>query len=323
MEQFREDYPGIIPDTVKYSNYFHDPSTEYGIKGGWNYHIQKNLLTLAQYNAQGDYLSVYMSDYDPKKITAQFEKYRKAYEQLVKDYQGKYGKCKNVIVSNPEFIDPKVKSTTYDIQIHTWEHGQEIIIAKFYFSGDTPPSERDEFIANSEGPSYHYNISIEHRKKPNIATLIVPLPSKVRAFQLGMRTDQFAQHYPHLFPNGILLRGAFTKEGTWNGLDGKWYFKFEDGKLESFSFSHYISDFKDLTEENFDKCLAATRKIIDDCSSHGKPKTTEGTLKFRDPGKDRHWGYDVIKAVWKDETEVIFDFFGGKGTYFFVVKFQR
>lgn len=140
----------------------------------------------------------------------------------------------------------------------------------------------------------------------------------------GMTIDQFKKTCPDLKP---VDNSQFSHEETLHGLNGKWTFDFKQGRLSWILFDYYIQKYEDLNEKNFNKCLKATEKIIADLTKlYGKPyEVEEGTKKFRDPGKDRHWGYDVIEAKWKsggNEITAKFKFFGSKGEYFFVVSVE-
>ncbi|GMT50335.1 MAG: hypothetical protein IEMM0008_1874 [bacterium] len=107
-------------------------------------------------------------------------------------------------------------------------------------------------------------------------------------------------------------------------MKGKWYFRFENKKLSWYSFSFYITDYKKLNKSNFQRCLKGTEKIIAYLSElYGKPsERVDGIKYFKDPFKERHFGYNVVRAKWKTKRETIkasFYFFGSKGHYWFVV----
>lgn len=138
----------------------------------------------------------------------------------------------------------------------------------------------------------------------------------------GMTISEFRKIYPKVAPS-VDTKQCQMEEKV-NGLDGKWTFDFKDGKLAWITYDYYVQEHENLNEKNFNKCLKGAEKIISDLTKiYGKPTELEnGTKKFRDPAKDHHWGYDVIQAKWKtDKYEVNsgFEFFGGKGQYFFVV----
>ena len=112
-----------------------------------------------------------------------------------------------------------------------------------------------------------------------------------------------------------------------HGLDGRWTYTFEGGKLKWAMFNRYIDE---LTQANFDRCLSATDAIIADYTrQYGPPASLKpGTRTFKDPYDpkvERHWGYEVMEATWKADGmkfHVDFDFMGGKGDYHFLVQME-
>ena len=147
-----------------------------------------------------------------------------------------------------------------------------------------------------------------------------------RNITVGMPYKVFKKQF-----SGASIKGK--SDGQWSlkdnlyGLQGKWTYTFKKNSLEWYLFDYYSYD---IDRKNFGKCLKAAKNIIKYYTSRfGKPlEIKNGNQKFIDPYKKRHWGYEVIKAVWKTDNEkfqVLFDFFGAKGGYFFLVKieFQR
>lgn len=144
--------------------------------------------------------------------------------------------------------------------------------------------------------------------------------SKVK---IGMSLDDFTKIYTGLeqqrYENSLTL----LRPENLFGLEEKWGYRFEKGKLDWIYFNKYQDE---ISEDNFDQCLAATREIISAYTlTYGKPDTLiSGDTLFRDPYQKRHWGYDVIEARWKNvngmKIKVEFTFFGGKGEYSLLVK---
>lgn len=140
---------------------------------------------------------------------------------------------------------------------------------------------------------------------------------------IGMKLSDFKRIYPNIKSSPYQETTAFSWNGTIYGLNGDWYYRFEKEKLNWIHFSQYLDS---ITENNFKKCLNATKKIIKEYTkTSGKPDTTiAGNQKYIDPNKKRHWGYNVLEARWKDyngmKVKVEFDFMGGKGLYKFLVK---
>jgi hypothetical protein len=138
----------------------------------------------------------------------------------------------------------------------------------------------------------------------------------------GMSLDNFREIYPELKAKTYNNTVSFTKLETIAELEGKWTYHFIDSKLKWFKFNKYIDE---INQENFDKCLNATRQIIKNYENEfGEPlKYEEGKTKFIDPYTKMHWGYDVLKAEWQTDstkTKVEFRFKGSKGEYSFIVK---
>jgi hypothetical protein len=107
------------------------------------------------------------------------------------------------------------------------------------------------------------------------------------------------------------------------GLESYWNYRFTDNKLDWKHFHKYLSE---VTRENFDRCLEATRKIIKAYTlEYGKPDTVmTGNTQFIDPFKEKHPGYPVLEARWNNirgaRISAGFIFMGGKGEYNFLVK---
>jgi hypothetical protein len=325
MDEFRKVMPGILPDEVKYNNTINEKVDGYGLNGNWTYRFKNNQLVYANFLAQSKRLGVGFSDYSKEKTTAEFQQFSKAMDLLIKDYLTFYGIPSSVDKNDPEFVDPETRSYSYDIRKYIWTQGENSILVRFSFHGNTPPDEKVEYIENSEGPSYYYTIQIDH--VPIDASKEMPIPKESNGgdFQLGVTATQFAKNRPDLFPEGLKINGQWRKEEKWFSLKGDWHYDFEQGKLDWFSFSYYVQDGNQLNKKNFEECLSATRKIIAHYEEIlGKPtKLENGETKFIDPAVKRHWGYDVINANWNDKVEVEFQFFGGKGQYFFLVKVEH
>jgi len=138
-----------------------------------------------------------------------------------------------------------------------------------------------------------------------------------------MTIDEVKKIYPNLksttYENTITLE----RPETLYGLEDKWGYRFEGGKLTWIFFDKYINEINDT---NFHKCLSATRHLINDYTRfYGMPDTTiVGDTNFIDPYKKHHWGYGVMETRWKNynnmKIKVEFNFMGGKGQYSFLVK---
>jgi hypothetical protein len=136
--------------------------------------------------------------------------------------------------------------------------------------------------------------------------------------KIGLSLDSVKKICPHAaeskYQNTIIL----TLNETIHGLSDSWTFNFEKDTLRSMMFHKYIPE---LSEANFNKCLKATKEIIKDYTEwFGEPdEEITGTMKYIDPHKKLHYGYDVLEARWKNvggqKMKVEFTFMGGKGQY--------
>lgn len=140
---------------------------------------------------------------------------------------------------------------------------------------------------------------------------------------IGMTMDEVKKIYPGMESNSYQATITLSRTEDLYGIDGTWGYRFEGDKLNWIHFDKYIDK---INEKNFEKCLTATKQIIADYTRlYGNPDTTiTGNTKFIDPYKEKHWGYDVLEARWKDHNgmkiKVEFTFMGGKGQYNFLVK---
>ncbi len=139
---------------------------------------------------------------------------------------------------------------------------------------------------------------------------------------IGMTMARVKKIYPDMEMSASGNTTTLTRPETLYGIDGKWGYQFKNQKLIWIYFDKYIDE---LNDNNFRKCLSATRHLIKDYTKrYGKPDTTiTGNTKFIDPYKKHHWGYDVLEARWKDKNgmkiNIKFKFMGSKGEYHFIV----
>lgn len=156
-----------------------------------------------------------------------------------------------------------------------------------------------------------------------LVLLLFPLIlSAQQKASIGMGLDEVKKLYPGMRQSQYENQITLIHPDTLYGLTSEWGYRFENNKLDWIYFSKYIDT---LNETNFNKCLAATMHLIADYSMEfGAPDTLiPGTLHFRDPYTDHHWGYDVIEARWNDangmKIKIEFTFMGGKGEYHLIV----
>lgn len=145
-----------------------------------------------------------------------------------------------------------------------------------------------------------------------------------RNIYIGMSIEEFKKKCPDVVVGEYKPTQSFTKNETIAGMSGDWYFDFSESKLRWYLWDVYTND---INKENFDKNLKAIKEIINIYTQkYGKPTTfNEGNLKYKDPYKQRHYGYDVIKAYWANDKIKFaneFRFMGGKGEYNFLLKIE-
>lgn len=140
--------------------------------------------------------------------------------------------------------------------------------------------------------------------------------------KIGMTEEEFVKIYSDLKFTVYENNKTYTRNETVKGLSVEWGYRFEEGKLNWIYFHHYVDK---INKSEFDKCLKSTELLIEEYTElYGEPDSlVEGTKKFQDPYKKKHWGYDVIEARWKNyngmKIKVEFTFMGGKGEYHFLV----
>ncbi|MBN2891562.1 MAG: hypothetical protein JXL97_06835 [Bacteroidales bacterium] len=142
--------------------------------------------------------------------------------------------------------------------------------------------------------------------------------------KIGMEFSQFSTEFPEVVNNETNGNRQYGYETQIQGLDGGWAYDFKDNKLIWFMYNSYNDQ---INQANFDKYLEVTQSIIAEFKQkYGEPTELEFENKtFIDPYIEHHWGYDVIKAVWRTpemDFEISFDFMGGKGEYNFIFKME-
>lgn len=155
---------------------------------------------------------------------------------------------------------------------------------------------------------------------PGTAPQDRPVPD--RSVRVGMSFREFTALYPEASIMGGT--GQWNSDASVQGLPGSWAYDFKDGRLQWYQFNSYVSE---INEKNFTRCLDAAVKIIEKYKKiYGSPYIhKEGKKIFIDPYTSHHWGYPVLRAVWKTGSEhilVSYQFFGGKGEYHFIVKIE-
>jgi hypothetical protein len=140
---------------------------------------------------------------------------------------------------------------------------------------------------------------------------------------IGMTLDEVGKIYPNMKMSTYQKSVTLERPDTLFGLSDSWGYRFEGDTLTWIFFHKYIDE---INEANFRKCLNATQELIKEYTLfYGNPDTTMiGDTTFRNPYQQKHWGYDVLEARWKDvrgmKIKIEFTFMGGKGEYSLLVK---
>ncbi|TFG64113.1 MAG: hypothetical protein E4H36_03875 [Spirochaetales bacterium] len=137
--------------------------------------------------------------------------------------------------------------------------------------------------------------------------------------RVGMTSAEFSRTIENAAADGQV-----SKPQKLYGLSGAWTWDFREGRLDWYLWDAYVDE---ITENNFNLCLEAARRIIRDCTTRlGKPANEEtGNLSFRDPFEDHHWGYPVLSAEWATPAVKLragFKFMGSKGEYHLLVSLE-
>lgn len=149
-------------------------------------------------------------------------------------------------------------------------------------------------------------------------------PETMEKIYIGMPIKEFDRIFPGVIPENAGNDGQWSRPEKLYGLEGNWNYTFQNGTLDWFIYDNYIEE---INEENFMHCLDATRKLITDYTEmYGQPQShNEEKTEFIDPMKKRHFGYDVIQAVWQTDNmkfSIEFTFLGSQGLYYFLVKMR-
>lgn len=314
MEEFNLMKPGIIPEDLKYNkNGIQIEEEKNGLKGTWVVDFRSDMITGSTYFFR-DRLSVF-GDVDTALARQSFDAGYSASLKCIDEYTAKYGKPVLFHQSDTLYKQVNYNLHSYTIVIAVWELNTMKIELEFALSGI---NESQYYIPNSEPTSFYYLFSIKY------------LPcecsgkSADEKFYIGQSVTEFAKVYPELFPIGINHRGQWEEPDDFFGLKDNWVYFFDEGKLTSYNFAYY-SDREEVNQEKFDSLLQSTDNIVEAFKlQFGKPTSyTSENRKFKDPYTEHHWGYDVVEAKWKLKKHWIsveYQFFGGKGDYFFLVK---
>ncbi len=311
--EFNKIVPDILPSEFIYNRNLYLNEKLQSIDGRWSFGFYNNSLNSASFSNEVRLNS-----------EAEFTTWVNSAELIIADYTKTYGEPTSYQQGTNKWVDRN--TVEYENKIGKREVFEEAVwqtkTMKIKLICDFRSNYYEEFqegLPNGPNEWYSYCFIIKYsylyeNKLPAEA---------VGRFYLGENVDDFAKAFPSLFPNGVGLTGQWGRKEKIYGLDGGWAYNFDSGKLEWMLYDNYIHE---INGKNFDKCLSATKNLIEDYTKlFGKPDTTMiGDTTFKDPALKRHWGYDVMEVRWKDykgeKLKVEFTFMGGKGEYAFLVK---
>jgi len=137
-----------------------------------------------------------------------------------------------------------------------------------------------------------------------------------------IRTDltSFSTEFPDVINNQTDGNRQYSINKEVSGLSGSWVYDFKDNKLNRYNFDSYSDE---INQANFDKYLTVKQDIIENFKRQfGEPTELEFENEiFKDPYVERHWGYDVISAIWRTpemDFRVQFHFIGSHRDYNFI-----
>ncbi|MEI6123536.1 MAG: hypothetical protein WCQ95_07890 [Bacteroidota bacterium] len=311
--QFRAAMPGLLPTQNLFSQQIYLKETLHGLAGSWTFSFNNNLLQSASYA-----VSLRMQN------KPEFDSFIASAKQIIADYTKLYGTPPVFSQGTNLWADRNTNAYEKNIgKREVFEEAQwKTNNANIKISCDYRSNYYQEFQEGiPNGPIEWYSYYFEITNTP-LAEVTETKTQNSERFCVGMNVNDFAKTFPQLFPNGIGITGQWGRPETLYGLVGSWVYNFKAGKLNWMMFDAYNDN---ITQAHFDTCLKATRQLIADYTKQcGKPtSTTLGDTNFTDPALHRHWGYDVIKTVWKNykgqKIIIQFTFMGGKGEYAFLV----
>jgi hypothetical protein len=310
VDEFKKLNPGIIPDNVTYNESVSKAEQLGHFNGSWYFDFKRDTLRSVTYSCnlgskpKGGYVKSYM---------AYYSLFNKDMGQPLRSIQ-----TKDTVLCE----DRKRVENTDTVVFASWNNKNTRIIMGIYFTGNrnvkTDPMDLAvQNMINAEAERNYYVFTI--RCLP-IKTEKAPDAWK---FYPGMHVKEFSQVIPELFPNGVGINGQWSKDERLIGLSGDWAYQFKNSTLEWMMWNHYAGKYDQVT---FNNMLRSVRGIIADYSKiYGTPKMVTDNAKYRDPMKDHHYGYEVLKAYWDKGTydiEIVFDFMGGKGDYELLMKIE-
>lgn len=310
-DAFKKVQPGVIPAKVYYNEDLQVDEKLQQFNGQW--YLDFNYDSLQ---------SVFYS----QRIGLRLGKeYLAAFDSLVKQYTQKMGKPAWTRTSTDTTLgENRVRKENMDtIRVVCWKTRYADVVVGLYLTGDhkikmTPQEKAAQNHINAERSHDYYQFNV-HINKANHR-------GEAYSWEIypGLNVYKVMELKPNWFPNGVGINGQWQQAETFYGLTSDWSYTFSHNVLKWMMWNYYAGK---QDKETFEKCLKATQGIIEQYTQkYGTPVIVTGDLKYRDPYKKQHWGYDVLKATWDMKTytiEVEYTFMGGKGQYDLLVKIEQ
>lgn len=296
------------------NNVFSENDTIAGVNGKSSYEIKYDHLESVVFEANKNRIWS-LHDFNLKN---ECDSFFVLFGKLEKSLIDKYGNPYSKNVSKPLFKGDESDHNTHSLALCTWHTVEFNVNLELSFSGND--TSENNYIINSEAKSYFYLLKLTY-SRPEVKSVI----QNKENFVFGMSIDALQKKAPGLFPNGIKREGNYSEKGTVFGLEGDWHYTFDEKTVKRLAFTAYSKE-GELNKEGFARFLKSCSDWVSSVSAkYGNPETrvTENP-KFIDPAESPHWGYEVDNAKWilKDkEINLRFEFFGGKGDYFFILEY--
>jgi hypothetical protein len=315
ISEFRAAHPGIVPDKISFDRQLERKGVFHELEGLWRFEFKDGLLLLVTFSAEGEGVFPFGKDETDTKLDEQFKQFKQKLGATAKLLEQALKSPPKVTKHGPTINAAKGKSyTSQTLYSASWEQDKLQVTLTLRLLGESEMQ-----LTNSDVSPLRYVLSV------SFGGVGGPGSIPGQKWQPGISAAAFAKIERKLLPCGLAEKGQWGEKATLHGVTGEWVYSFDKGKLGWYGFSKYWSEAGEITPENFDKGLTAARALIAYYTTKlGKPQaSSEKNTRFKDPAKIRHWGYEVIEARWvspQGKLKVSFDFHGGKGVYFLLLK---
>ncbi|MBW2701457.1 MAG: hypothetical protein JRF33_11630 [Deltaproteobacteria bacterium] len=312
---FRDACPGVVPDRIPFDRQLERKGVFHEMEGRWSFEFKDGLLCLVTFSAEGEGVFSFADDEAEVKLAAQYKRFRKKLGSTAKLLEQALKSPPKVTKHRPRMNAAIGQGHTSEtLHAASWKQDKLHVTLTLRLLGESGLA-----TDNSDASPLRHVLSV------SFSGVGVPGSIPGQKWQPGISAAAFAEIERKLLPGGIAEKGQWGEKATLHGVAGQWVYSFDEGKLDWYTFSRYWSKDGEVTPENFDKGLSAARALIAFYTAKlGKPQASkEKNIRFVDPHKKQHWGYDVIESRWttpEGKLKVSFDFHGGKGHYFLLLK---